>query len=259
MPGHKSITESIQRKFFELNSTGVKTSAQMTDTGESAIESITAKPPHPSEIQNDPTESRLKDEDDENNSKIKQKVKKDEKRIEGDETIKRSNSVSEVAKHFKALEEKAKAISKEASQRRPQRSNRRLQNFREKKDQCSDRFVTQPITYEEVREAVLQNQQKSESEEKNSTDDEFDPSKLSLAERVKLFNQKVVNNPPPSGLPQRFHRRPGNRYQTQPVTSEEVQVASRLSAFNTKTIQQPPNALGKRIFINLNQKYLQKL
>lgn len=225
----------------------------MTDSTESAIDSVTTKHPHPFDTQNSPMEGRFKDEDEER-SRIKLRDKKDRKRIEEDETIKRSNRVTEVAKHFKALEEEAKAISKEASYRRPQKSNRRLQHFREKRDQCSDRFVTQPITYEEVREAVFQNQQNGETEKKESIDDEFDTSKLSLAERVKLFNQKLVNSPLPSGISQRLQRRPGNRYQTQPVTSEEVEVASRLSALSSKTLQQPPDTLGKRIFIRFNHK-----
>ncbi|XP_033229897.1 supervillin-like isoform X2 [Belonocnema kinseyi] len=246
VPECKSITESSQRKFLAFNSTSLKASAQMSDSTESAINSGTAKHSHSFETKNAPMEGRFKDEDEES-LRIKLKDHKDKKCIE-DETVKCINSVSKVAKHFKVLEEKAKAISKEASYRRPQKSNRRLQNFREKKDQCSDRFVTQPITYEEVREAVFQNQQKSQTEEKQRTEDEFDPSKLSLAERVKLFNQKIVKSPPPSVISQRFQRRPGNRYQTQPITSEEVEVASRLSAFSSKTLQQPPATLDNADF-----------
>lgn len=65
----------------------------------------------------------------------------------------------------------------------------------------------------------------------------IDPSKLSLADRVRLFNQKIdteksltSNNLP---LERHLRRRPGARYKTQPVTSEEVEVASRISPLNT--------------------------
>ena len=233
-PGFKTFTEDSERKFFDFNLTSVKASAQMTDSTESAISSVTRRQPHSFKKVNASIEGKFNV--NEENWSVKQIEMKGEKSIEGENTVKRSNSVSEVAKHFKALEEKAKAISNETSYRRTQKSNRRLHNFKERKDQCSDRFVTQPVTYEEVREAVLQNKQKEESEEKKSTDDEFDPSKLSLAERVRLFNQKLVDNPLRVSS-QKFQRRGGSRYKTQPVTSEEVEVASRLSVLNAKTLQ----------------------
>lgn len=55
-------------------------------------------------------------------------------------------------------------------------------------------------------------------------DDAHDPSKLSLAERVKLFNQKMVTErlaPKPTGR--------ANRFKTQPVTTEEVETAKKIT------------------------------
>lgn len=52
-------------------------------------------------------------------------------------------------------------------------------------------------------------------------DDPNDPSKLSLAERVKLFSEKMIHaRLPPTSDPPRSKR--SNRFKTQPVTSFEV-------------------------------------
>ncbi|XP_076639172.1 supervillin [Colletes latitarsis] len=160
-------------------------------------------------------------------------------------SVHRSNSVSKMALHFKTLQDKANLKDKDnVSQRTPTKGSRGIQRYRERKLQGNDRFNTQPVTFQEVQEAVLQNQRNATSikrsnlTEGNSTaaEDEFDPSKLSLAERVRLFNKKidtekssVSNNMP---LERHSRRRPATRYKTQPVTSEEVEVASRISPLN---------------------------
>lgn len=55
-------------------------------------------------------------------------------------------------------------------------------------------------------------------------DDPADPSNLSLSERIKLFNKRLVREPP-KFLPARRL----TRFQTQPITSEEVETARCIS------------------------------
>ncbi|EZA60520.1 Supervillin [Ooceraea biroi] len=155
-------------------------------------------------------------------------------------TVRRSNSVSKITQHFKALQEKANACvaAENKSRAAPQRSRRDctrgVQRYRERKAQGGERFNTQPVTFQEVRQAVLQNQRNAAG----TTDDDHEPSKLSLAERVQLFNQKSATAETGAAtdtscrekLTQR--RRSFTRYKTQPVTSEEVEVASRISPLN---------------------------
>ncbi|KOC65676.1 Supervillin [Habropoda laboriosa] len=172
--------------------------------------------------------------------------KSDDGNTQGSNGMHHSNSVSKMALHFKALQEKANSKEKDGlSQKTSSKGSRGIQRYRERKNQGNDRFNTQPVTFQEVQEAVLQNQRNATSARKSSltedsltaTDDEFDPSKLSLAERVRLFNQKidteknsVSNN---VSLERHSRRRPAARYKTQPVTSEEVEVASRISPLST--------------------------
>ncbi|CAL7943188.1 unnamed protein product [Xylocopa violacea] len=161
--------------------------------------------------------------------------------------VHRNNSVSKMALHFNALQDKANSKEKDnLSPKTPSKGSRGIQRYRDRKNQVNDRFNTQPVTFQEVQEAVLQNQRNAASVRKSNltedsliaaTDDEFDPSKLSLAERVRLFNQKIdtekssVSNNTPAE--RQLRRRPAARYKTQPVTSEEVEVASRISPLNT--------------------------
>nr|XP_012149417.1 PREDICTED: supervillin isoform X3 [Megachile rotundata] len=159
--------------------------------------------------------------------------------------VHRSNSVSKMTLHFRNLQEKVNSIEKDSSfQNKPNKGSHGIQRYRERKYQGNDRFNTQPVTLQEVQEAVLQNQRNISNRDLKSdtTDDELDPSKLSLAERVRLFNQKidtekssVSNN---ASIERHLRRRPATRYKTQPVTSEEVEVASRISPLSTGN--QPP-------------------
>nr|XP_050855846.1 supervillin isoform X1 [Vespula vulgaris] len=158
----------------------------------------------------------------------------------------RSNSVSAMALHFKNMEENVTSKEKSTSQNVQYKASHGIQRYRERKLQGNDRFNTQPVTLQEVQEAVLQNQRNAASNNEASSsikaestytpDDEYDPSKLSLAERVRLFNQKIIAETSSSSnkVSQERHlrRRPGTRYKTQPVTSEEVEVASRISPLN---------------------------
>lgn len=78
---------------------------------------------------------------------------------------------------------------------------------------------------------------------KDDSDDENDPSKLSLAERVKLFNQAMTSERVPvMGSPDQHQsnrrRAPNSRFKTQPVTIEEVSTAQNI-------IKQPlPELIG---------------
>lgn len=151
----------------------------------------------------------------------------------------RSNSVSKMTQHFKILQEKANTATAENSQRvPPQRLSRGIQRYRERKVQGNDRFNTQPVTFEEVREAVLQNQRNAAPlSNAETTDNEPEPSKLSLAERVRLFNQKITTTEVAArdaAYHEKFiqRRRQSTRYKTQPITSEEVEVASQISPLN---------------------------
>lgn len=57
----------------------------------------------------------------------------------------------------------------------------------------------------------------------NEDEDQNDPSKLSLAERVSLFNEKMVTDRLAPSRP-----RSGSRFKTQPVTTEEVVTAQKM-------------------------------
>lgn len=149
-------------------------------------------------------------------------------------SICRSNSVSKMTQHFKILQEKANAAA--AAAEPPGSQGVPPQRLSRGKIQGGDRFNTQPITFDEVREAVLQNQRNINAtlNKPETSDNEPEPSKLSLLERVRLFDQKIAT----TGTATRnaaYHekfthqrRRQCTRYKTQPVTSEEVQVASRI-------------------------------
>lgn len=149
-------------------------------------------------------------------------------------TVHRNNSVSKMTQHFKTLQEKispSTATENECQHKTLQKSSRGVQRYRERKIQGGERFNTQPVTSQEVREAVLQNQRNTALV--SGLVDEPEPSKLSLAERVRFFNQKIAAT---DAVPrqERFtqKKRLAARYKTQPVTSEEVEVASRISPLN---------------------------
>ncbi|KMQ92654.1 supervillin-like isoform x1 protein, partial [Lasius niger] len=158
-------------------------------------------------------------------------------------TIYRNNSVSKMTQHFKALQEKVSATATENDSQHItlQKSSRGIQRYRERKIQGGERFNTQPVTSQEVREAVLQNQRNTALGVSEALVDEPEPSKLSLAERVRFFNQKIAATDA-AQYQERFtqKKRFSARYKTQPVTSEEVEVASRISPLNhSKEYERP--------------------
>lgn len=132
-----------------------------------------------------------------------------------------------------------------------------------------DRFSTQPVTYAEVQEAVLQNSQTAivdltvspmllpqaiNSSQFVTKTDDVDPSKLSLVERVKLFNRRIATESvAKAGISfERAQRRPLSRFRTQPVTSQEVEVAVRnIPPRITDLKRNPTETVGKcSLFIN---------
>lgn len=155
---------------------------------------------------------------------------------ENSATIYRNNSVSKITQHFKALQEKVSATANDSQHITLQKSSRGVQRYRErKKTQACERFNTQPVTSQEVREAVLQNQRNTVALSISGTlaNEPDEPSKLSLAERVRLFDQKIATSNT-AVYQERLtqNKRLSTRYKTQPITSEEVEVASRISSLN---------------------------
>ncbi|XP_044270482.1 uncharacterized protein LOC123015087 isoform X2 [Tribolium madens] len=125
------------------------------------------------------------------------------------------------------LELQMKAIAEEAQRKKLVKGGVGVRSYRNRKSNLSDRssssrFSTQPITYDEVREATRAKENSDDSEDK----EEADPSNLSLHERIKFFNVTLKeNNVQKRDVPK---RRP-NRFQTQPVTSDEVENARCIS------------------------------
>lgn len=114
----------------------------------------------------------------------------------------------------------------------------------------SNRFLTQPVTVDEVQEAAKLKEvdDRSGTDAQTSVlslcnfivlfttapDEEGDPSNLSLSERIKMFNLKMSEQT--TQKRDNMSRRRYQRFQTQPVTFEEVESA--------KCISPPPCVLG---------------
>ncbi|XP_049958498.1 supervillin [Schistocerca serialis cubense] len=112
------------------------------------------------------------------------------------------------------------------------------------------RVATQPVTQVEVEEAVRLNSQQSAQSDvpavsSSAADDgnEDDPSKLSLSERIRLFNQKIkdeqtVKQPE---LGPRVTVKRTARFKTQPVTNEEVEIAQKKISNLAASFAKPPD------------------
>lgn len=70
--------------------------------------------------------------------------------------------------------------------------------------------------------------------------DEDDPAKMSLAEKMKMFNSKLTHKPPPAGLPtgrSKEERVPrASRLRTMPVLASQVQEALEQNERLTKSL-----------------------
>ncbi|RZF39379.1 hypothetical protein LSTR_LSTR000900 [Laodelphax striatellus] len=132
----------------------------------------------------------------------------------------RSKSVSARASLFEAQMKKQAADEKKP----PRKFNKGSVNRRSSQEGFS-RFATQPVTFDEVEEAKRQNVNKDAQEGDGKEEDEADPSKLSLAERVKLFSQKTSEERlKPQDAPLLARSRSA-RFKTQPITDDEVTTA----------------------------------
>ncbi|KAJ8925022.1 hypothetical protein NQ315_001188, partial [Exocentrus adspersus] len=88
------------------------------------------------------------------------------------------------------LELQMKAIAEEAKKMRLGKGNAGIERYRTRRTGATERlparFSTQPVTFEEVQEAARINQTDEQSEGD-------DPSKLSLRERIKMFDVRIRN------------------------------------------------------------------
>ncbi|XP_066305316.1 uncharacterized protein [Branchiostoma lanceolatum] len=132
-------------------------------------------------------------------------------------------SVTARAEIFKKIQEEEKAKSTKlpvtsAAQRRIRRAQR------------YERSKTQPITPEELHSAsqIASSSRKHEepSPPQNNVEDDKDVSRLTLAEKMALFNEKAEPpKPQPKIATPTRKRRTASRFKTQPITVEEVQKA----------------------------------
>ncbi|CAH1789919.1 unnamed protein product, partial [Owenia fusiformis] len=113
--------------------------------------------------------------------------------------------------------------------------------FRKRRDK--ERSQTQPVTIEEVKSAS--DIAKQEQDQNDSSEDEL--SQLSIAEKMKLFSAKKKSKPPPkvtTPVMKRKQRREKSRFQTQPVTNDEMQ-AAKISPLAMTLVKPPdPEILG---------------
>ncbi|XP_054285862.1 supervillin isoform X2 [Macrosteles quadrilineatus] len=157
---------------------------------------------------------------------------KDSKREEEEgHTLTRSNSVSARASMFETLRQQRE----DTQNKLPKGSSSRRVRL------DPSRFQTQPVTQDEVEEAKRVNEASKSATAED--DDPNDPSKLSLAERVRLFNEKTVNC--------RFNPR-SQRHKTQPITPEELETAQKL----TPMARSASSVLVSGILKNLSEKNL---
>ncbi|GJQ68085.1 hypothetical protein Trydic_g16780 [Trypoxylus dichotomus] len=122
-----------------------------------------------------------------------------------------------------------KAIVEEAKKTKLGKGSSGIEKYRNRQSGSSStktnaqRYSTQPITLDELQEASKL------SKDTEGEKDESDPSKLSLSERIKMFNTKVSET---NFLKREVPKRRQTRFQTQPVTSEEVESARCVSPDN---------------------------
>jgi hypothetical protein len=86
----------------------------------------------------------------------------------------------------------------------------------------------------------------SASEGKQKSDGDDEPSQLSLADRVRLFNQKIQDDSRTPAVekvlpPTRKRLSQASRFKTQPVTTEEVETATRRISPLAASLTKPPD------------------
>ncbi|XP_021928560.1 uncharacterized protein LOC110834074 isoform X3 [Zootermopsis nevadensis] len=166
--------------------------------------------------------------------------------------LSKSNSVVARVSMFAQLEEDMKRAAKEAKSKKLSKRSNRSAARREDLPQTGNRFATQPVTMGEVQEAVRCainrdiDSALTASEGKQKPDDDDEPSQLSLADRVRLFNQKIQDDSRTPGVeklppPTRKRQVQTSRFKTQPVTTEEVETAARRISPLAASLAKPPD------------------
>ncbi|KAM3966427.1 LOW QUALITY PROTEIN: supervillin [Aphomia sociella] len=152
----------------------------------------------------------------------------------------KSNSVVARASMWQQLQQQAKGTPK------PLIRHSRSKN----KDAPSvaDRFMTQPISFsspdttEPSKEGFSLTQSKSTANvldrDEDAKLDEDDPAKMSLMEKMKMFNSKLTHKPPMAGLPRPKEERVPrtSRLRTMPVLASQVQEAMEQNERLTKSL-----------------------
>ncbi|XP_038072635.1 supervillin-like [Patiria miniata] len=146
-------------------------------------------------------------------------------------------TVSEKKQMFTQI---SKQKDEEVAKAKPRRRFHRIRN--------SERSQTQPVTPEEFNSATsLANLSAGESTlpAVNEVEvDEDDASRLSLAEKMKLFHQKAeVDKPPPKAEVPKRKKRTDSRFKTQPVTIDEVKKATGISPL-MRSFTRPPDEVA---------------
>ncbi|XP_050417893.2 microtubule-associated protein futsch isoform X3 [Patella vulgata] len=160
------------------------------------------------------------------------------------------NSVSSKTSFFKQIDEKT-------SKERYKGSASGAKRYIDRKKR--ERYLTQPITEEEVKTAAEYNdEQKTVTipvpevvnraksvEPQDSTVEDDDLTKLSLKDKVKLFANKKEEEEKPlppkqnAPMPRRRNRKQASRFSTQPITSEEVEKAAKISPLHMSLVKPP--------------------
>ncbi|XP_072947591.1 uncharacterized protein [Epargyreus clarus] len=152
----------------------------------------------------------------------------------------KSNSVVARASMWQQLQQQAKGT--------PKPLIRHSRSKIKEGPSVTERFKTQPVTVEAVNEAAKQGLSLAQSKstanvldrDEDAKLDEDDPAKMSLAEKMKMFNSKLTHKPPMAGLPTgraREERVPrASRLRTMPVLASQVQEAMEQNERLTKSL-----------------------
>ncbi|XP_013190593.2 supervillin isoform X1 [Amyelois transitella] len=153
----------------------------------------------------------------------------------------KSNSVVARASMWQALQQQAKGTPK------PLLRHSRSKN--KDSSNVTDRFKTQPISFpletatsEPTNEGYALTPSKSIGNvldrDEDAKLDEDDPAKLSLMEKMKMFNSKLTHKPPMAGLPRPKEERVPrtSRLRTMPVLASQVQEAMEQNERLTKSL-----------------------
>ncbi|XP_026317015.1 uncharacterized protein LOC113228083 isoform X4 [Hyposmocoma kahamanoa] len=151
----------------------------------------------------------------------------------------KSNSVVARASMWQQLQQQAKGTPK---------SLVRHSRFKNKDGQSvADRFKTQPISFNTVNDskpteesfALIQSKSTANvlDRDEDAKLDEDDPAKMSLMDKMKMFNSKLTHKPPVAGLPRpKEDRTQRTRLKTMPVLGSQVQEALEQNERLTKSL-----------------------